>query len=41
MKLIIIAVISACLLGSCATQKGGHCDAYGKKENVNKSLITV
>ena len=41
MKLVIIAVISACLLGSCATQKGGHCDAYGKKEKVNKMLTSV
>jgi hypothetical protein len=31
MKLIIIAVISACLLVSCAAPRE-HCDAYGKIE---------
>lgn len=28
MKTITIVAIIACLFTSCATSKGGHCDAY-------------
>lgn len=38
MKLIIIAVITACLFVSCASSQGGHCDAYGKIEKNKRDL---
>ncbi len=39
MKLILTIVLLSTLL-SCATSKGGHCEAYSSKENMSKDTCS-
>jgi hypothetical protein len=37
LTLTIIGIVFSAVLASCGSSKGGHCDAYGSIEQVEKT----